>query len=849
MRQKIWGLFSIILIVSNMLPIGVFAETITQKGAVIQEALLKHSDGTEITNENPLSSGESIDVEMTWLISGEEALPAALPSNLIFEDQEGSMKDSKGTYVVKNNQLIFSKTDEEGPVVATVTLKASTTGKDLVNERVDFGNSVTKMIFYLPEEEDSDEPASQRSITPQEIKEIKPTVTNVLLEKSNGSGGWSPIEEGETQLTTKGFRLSVNWEIPDSSAIQAGDYMEIKLPSILRLTDVPASALNIKVEGQDYHVGTYELYTVTDASGKYDYSVFRVDFNDTIEREKITTIENGYFRYTGLFNKELTEEEIVTIGDFELPSFNIGKNPDREINFTENLYKQGYQSTNTNRLQWSVHVNMDDVTSIYKGGKASSETYSNAVFVDELDEGLTFLRQQVGSEAAPFPYRALVPIYKVLADGTVTDSRIGSVLMAHKDYHDVTTSINLTSIDRAKEDIKKHPTGSFAIYTDDVTKKETLLIHLGKITDTALGAEAGLVFDQTWEYMENMINRATSMTDEEKVATLASLKNLYDESNGTWSIGYTIEMQAEADSSISSDHKFSNTAHLYYDNGDMTSNESSVVYQKSDAGGEGKVPKNAIEIVKRDKDTDQPIADVEFEVVSFDNDQEGVQVGTLTTDPNGKATLGNLKVGKYKIKEVSGLDNYDPKMIIENQTNLTTDGVFEISASDTAGFSFEIYNQRLTGSVDIKVKKILNGSALKAGDFEFTLTGHGENQTQTNAENGAVAFDNIKYDTPGIYTYTIEETKGNAEGITYDPKKVTATVTVKKGQGELETSVVYTDDDEDNSNTPEEFINTYVKPKPKPTELALEAKKTLEGKDLSADDFEFKLTGHGEDQT
>ena len=851
MKRKILGIFSTILILLGIMPISVFAETTVQEGAVIQDAVLKHNDGTEITAENPVKIDESIEVEMQWLIPDGETFPVDLPNNLVFKDQEGNIEGSKRNYTVRNNQLAFSSEgiEENQRTIASVTLKAVTNGKNSMQETVDFGNAITKTLYYTTAINENSESITPRNMTPRVSKEITPNIKNVLLEKSDGSGGWLPIKEGDLQLTTKGFRLSVDWEIPDSSTIQSGDYMEIKLPSILRLTDVPTKNLEITVEGTSYHVGTYELKSMTDVAGKYDYSIFRVEFNDTISKEKITAIENGYFRYTGLFNKELSQEEIVTIGDFELPSFTIGKNPDREINFYDNLYKQGYQATNTNRLQWSVQVNMDDVTSIYKGGKASSETFSNAVFVDELDEGLSFLREQVGNDAVPFPYRAGVSIYKVLADGTVTDSRIASVLMHRNNYHDVAASIDMSSINAAKEDIKNHPVGSFAIYTDAITKKETLLIHLGEIADKTPGTQAGLVFDRTWEYMENMINSATSMTNEEKVATLAALKNLYDESNGTWSIGYTIEMQAQAASHIPSDHKFSNTAHLYYDNGDLTSNESVVTYQKSDAGGEGKVPKNTIEIVKKDKATDQAIANVQFEVVKYDGDKEGERVGTITTDTGGKATLGNLKVGKYKIKEISGLDNYDPKMIIENQTNLTTDGVFEISASDTEGFTFTIYNKRLSGTVDLKVKKILTGSTLQAGNFEFTLAGHGENQTKTNAENGDVKFDTINYDTPGTYTYTIEETKGNVEGITYDPKKITATVTVEKGQGELEASVAYTDNDGDDSNTPEEFINSYVKPKEKPTSIVLTAKKTLTGKQLSADEFDFKLTGHGEDQT
>jgi|GEM_PF-4721715 len=260
MKRKIIGILSTILIVSGMLPIGIFAKTTLQEGAIIQEATVKHSNGSEITAENPIEVNEIIEVEMKWLVSDTEIFSVTLPNNLIFEEQDGNIENSNNSYTVKNNQLFFYETEKRQTPIISITLKASTNGKNLINEIVDFGNNVTKTIFYMTEDDKTSDPITQKIMMPQVIKEVTPEIKNVLLEKSDGSGGWSPIEDGDSQLTTKSFRLSVDWEILDSSTIQSGDYMEIKLPSILRLTDVPASALNIKVEGQDYHVGTYELY-------------------------------------------------------------------------------------------------------------------------------------------------------------------------------------------------------------------------------------------------------------------------------------------------------------------------------------------------------------------------------------------------------------------------------------------------------------------------------------------------------------------------------------------------------------------------------------------------------------
>ncbi|MDU5378407.1 SpaA isopeptide-forming pilin-related protein, partial [Peptoniphilus lacydonensis] len=132
-------------------------------------------------------------------------------------------------------------------------------------------------------------------------------------------------------------------------------------------------------------------------------------------------------------------------------------------------------------------------------------------------------------------------------------------------------------------------------------------------------------------------------------------------------------------------------------------------------------------------------------------------------------------------------------------------------------------------------------------DFEFKLTGHGEEQTKTNTEKGNIKFDSINYDTAGTYTYTIEEVAGNATGITYDSKKITATVTVEENNdNELKASVVYTDDDNDDTNIPEEFINKYAEQKKENGKITIvkidgDSNDTLEGAEFEVRDAENKV--------
>ena len=62
-----------------------------------------------------------------------------------------------------------------------------------------------------------------------------------------------------------------------------------------------------------------------------------------------------------------------------------------------------------------------------------------------------------------------------------------------------------------------------------------------------------------------------------------------------------------------------------------------------------------------------------------------------------------------------------------------------------------------------ELTKVLTGRNLKDGEFSFVLKDDKGNviQTVTNNAKGNISFENIVYDKPGVYYYTVEEVKGN----------------------------------------------------------------------------------------
>lgn len=144
----------------------------------------------------------------------------------------------------------------------------------------------------------------------------------------------------------------------------------------------------------------------------------------------------------------------------------------------------------------------------------------------------------------------------------------------------------------------------------------------------------------------------------------------------------------------------------------------------------------------------------------------------------------------------------------------------------------------------IKVHKTLTGRTLNANEFTFELIEDGRVvATGTNDASGKVTLSGIEYTSPGIHNYTIREHGHGttANGVTYSDATYRVTTTVEdNGDGTLDVTHKLVDADE------AEFENVYTA---KSTKLALTAAKVLEGADLKAGQFTFKLSGGGVELT
>ena len=107
--------------------------------------------------------------------------------------------------------------------------------------------------------------------------------------------------------------------------------------------------------------------------------------------------------------------------------------------------------------------------------------------------------------------------------------------------------------------------------------------------------------------------------------------------------------------------------------------------------------------------------------------------------------------------------------------------------------------------------KRLEGRDLREGEFSFELVGPGgEVASAANAADGTYAFPELSFTEEGTYGYTVREVAGDEEGVTYDARSYSVTVTVARGEGGALAATVSGDS---STGRDLDFTNTYTEKK------------------------------------
>ena len=191
---------------------------------------------------------------------------------------------------------------------------------------------------------------------------------------------------------------------------------------------------------------------------------------------------------------------------------------------------------------------------------------------------------------------------------------------------------------------------------------------------------------------------------------------------------------------------------------------------------------------------------------------------------------------KYQIKEVN--DNkpgytYDDSVLEAEVTvaNVYGQKIASVKYKDSKKEFTNTYAAK-EAKLQLEAKKVLNGKAIEAGQFEFELKENGTVlHTVSNDANGKIQFPELTFTKEETRTFTISEKAGDVAGVEYDPNAYEVTVVVKdNGQGQL----VATATGAENLT----FTNVY---KAKSAKATITAKKVLNGKELEAGKYEFEL--------
>ncbi|MEB5952692.1 Spy0128 family protein [Enterococcus innesii] len=298
---------------------------------------------------------------------------------------------------------------------------------------------------------------------------------------------------------------------------------------------------------------------------------------------------------------------------------------------------------------------------------------------------------------------------------------------------------------------------------------------------------------------------------------------------------YFIVYQTQLDPGILNNERVANSVNLTGSEIEIHTVTKEITIKSTDGSGTSSGTNGSLSIVKYDADgtKERGIDEEAVFQLSRKNAQNTYEVilsnlvvknNQIMENGNAIDRIDNLRYGDYMIQEITAPEGYE-----RDATQYT----FTISDKEV-NYVFELANKREIKETThaLNVQKLLHGRELKDGEFTFYLVDETGSVilTQTNDGNGQVTFDDITYNEPGDYHYTIREKAGDDPTITYTDKELKVTVTVTEEDSQLIATAVY----EGN----QVFENDYT---PKAGSVVLNAEKILTGRSLQAEEFDFEL--------
>lgn len=652
--------------------------------------------------------------------------------------------------------------------------------------------------------------------------------------------------------------------------------------------DGKAESRTAVIEFAGEHAANFEGAVVRDASGNLSFSkgTARLAFIDELHTTKERVGGNPTGTAADVLNpkwnntsaKSNATEVDVHLGNNGKISFNVTPTTvDTKAGFGLTKVLEGRDWTDADEFKFELSATSENDAPM---PDPATVTVTNA----DLDKGKAAINFGKITYAEPGEYTYEVREVKGDAGGITYSKNVATFK--------VTVTVNAKG--ELKADVEK-TSGETKFTNTYSAKTETpLTLEATKTLTGRLMADGEFKFTLSYAGHDEVLLNATNKSGKVEFGPLTyttkSLAKLVEEDKAsfdaradkpTWTIHYiAAEQTGELPAGVSATTAAIDAYVTVVDNGDGTLTATAVY---GDAGNEfvntyTAAPVEASLVGKKNLQVPDDLtpADITGKFTFTVTGEEGAPMpanASVTNDAKGKVDFGkitftlddlNKALGKKPEKrehtftytvtesgEVAGVTNdVEPSRTVSFTVTDDGEGNLRVSRKSDGDVAFTFTNTYNVTPVETRVTdqitatKFLTGRELAAGEFSFELVeGEGEDAkviaTGTNAADGKITMNAVKYTKAGTHTYTLREVKGGttSKGVTYSDAKFTIETTITdNGDGTLEAKHVLKDTE------PAEFKNTYSVT-PIDTELDFGLSKAIDGRKWTeGDKFSFTIT-------
>ncbi len=259
-----------------------------------------------------------------------------------------------------------------------------------------------------------------------------------------------------------------------------------------------------------------------------------------------------------------------------------------------------------------------------------------------------------------------------------------------------------------------------------------------------------------------------------------------------------------------------------------------------------------LEFTKRDSETGEALAGAEFALSHYGNSchycEGWVEISDFygAADDNGVVKFENLPSGhEYMLTETVAPDGYT---IGASHAVTVSYGVTYLHGDEiNEEHPGVVYNTKITPvSASVSVEKLLDGRAIKDGEFSFIFEGVGQGGAVFRerifvSADGKADFTPLTFDMTGDYTFYVYEEKGGDDTIVYDNTVYEIRyIVTEDNPDDPRRYVLDTYVDGEHIDNADEVTVAFENSVRAPVSVTIEAIKTMDGEKPESE-FEFEL--------